>query len=83
MWALKCLRFLYCLPQTARSLCYAAFSQHHLLSAQGPPSGWPPVSHILPSGTAPVPATELGAFFGAEASRHPEKNAAAANAGPG
>ena len=49
----------------------------------GPPSGWPPVSHILPSGTAPVPATELGAFFGAEASRHPEKNAAAANAGPG
>ena len=49
----------------------------------GPPSGWPILSHILPSGTAPVPATELGAFFGAEASRHPEKNAAAANAGPG
>lgn len=49
----------------------------------GPPSGWPIVSHILPSGTAPVPATELGAFFGAEVSRHPEKNAAAANAGPG
>lgn len=48
-----------------------------------PPSGWPIVCHILPLGTAPVPATELGAFFGAEASRHPEKNAAAANAGPG
>ena len=49
----------------------------------GPSSGWPIVCHILPSGTAPVPATELGAFFGAVASRHPEKNAAAANAGPG
>ena len=41
MWALKCLRFLYCLPQTARSLCYAAFSQHHLLSAQGLPLAGP------------------------------------------
>ena len=46
-------------------------------------SGRPPVSHILPS-AQPCPATELGAFSGAQASRHHEKNAAAAAAsGPG
>lgn len=48
----------------------------------GPLSGWPLLSHILPSGTAPVPPTQLGAFSGAEASRHRE-NAAAASSGPG
>lgn len=37
----KMFAFLVLFPQTARSLCYAAFSQHHLLSAQGPPLAGP------------------------------------------